>query len=200
MTFNSGETETTTGLSSGHYASVCLVMPQINRLKLPTKPAKEQVKNRLRWNHGRCAETAEFFTVGYTGRKTEDLLTALVAHGVRTLVDIRNVPVSMYRPELSKKNLRRLVEAEGMDYVHLPELGVPRDIRAKAIDTGSREAIWSWYDDHVVRPHLKANMHQFMNGIEHPVALMCVEIDPEECHRHRLSVALEKMGFSGFDL
>jgi hypothetical protein len=40
----------------------------------------------------------------------------------------------------------------------------------------------------------------FMNGFEHPVALMCTEIDPHECHRHRLSLALEGMGLNGFDL
>jgi hypothetical protein len=29
---------------------------------------------------------------------------------------------------------------------------------------------------------------------------MCVEIDPHECHRHRLSAALERKGLRGFDL
>src|SRR5204862_669531 len=100
----------------------------------------------------------------------------------------------------SKSNLRRSVEEHGMLYAHFPELGVPRDIRAKAIDAGTRDVIWEWYDHNVVHPYLGRNLHQFLNGLEHPVAMMCVEIDPHECHRHRLFLALEEMGLNGFDL
>ena len=35
---------------------------------------------------------------------------------------------------------------------------------------------------------------------DHPVAFMCVELDPTACHRHRLSLALEEQGLRGFDL
>ncbi|MGH9344015.1 MAG: DUF488 family protein, partial [Terriglobia bacterium] len=137
---------------------------------------------------------------GYTGRRVEDFLNALIANGVRTLADIRQNPVSMYRPELSKNNLKRAVEESGLYYVHLPELGVPRDIRAKAIDTGTRDVIWDWYDRYVVESYIGRNLHRFFNSIEHPVALMCVELDPRECHRHRLFLALEERGLRGFEL
>lgn len=176
-------------------------MPQENRLKLPSASAKLQTVQRFLWNDARSPQVADFFTVGYTGRRIEELLDVLVSNGVRTLADIRQNAVSMYRPELSKVNLRRIVESRGLHYVHLPELGVPRDIRAKAIDAGSRDVIWDWYDQHVVTRYIGRNLHWFLNGIdEHPVALMCVEIDPRECHRHRLSVALEEEGLRGFDL
>jgi uncharacterized protein (DUF488 family) len=145
-------------------------------------------------------EKANFFTIGYTGRTTKELITTLTANGVRTLVDIRQNPISMYRPELSKTNLARLIEEHGMIYAHFPQLGVPRDIRAKAIESGTRDVIWEWYDQHVIAPFLGRNLHYFLNCVEHPVALMCTEIDPQECHRHRLSLALEHMGMTGFDL
>lgn len=175
-------------------------MPQENRLKLPSSSAKQQAENKAIWNESRCPDAANFYTLGYTGRKLDDLLGLLVSHDVRTLVDIRQNPVSMYRPELSKTNLKRAVEARGLLYTHLPELGVPRDIRAKAIEAGTRDVIWQWYDQYVVSSYLGYNLHRFLNTIEHPVALMCVEIDPQECHRHRLFLALEDMGLSGFDL
>ena len=175
-------------------------MPQANRLKLPTATAKQQAENKTIWNESRRSDTAHFFTIGYTGRKLDQLFETLLAHDVRTLVDIRQNPVSMYRPALSKKNLHRSVEEHGMLYAHFPQLGVPRDIRAKAIDAGSRDVIWEWYDQNVVHPYLGRNLHQFLNSLEHPVAMMCVEIDPQECHRHRLFLALEEMGLLGFDL
>ena len=173
-------------------------MPQANRLTLPSAPVKQQIANKNSWNDARSAEKADFFTIGYTGRKTEIILELLKQHGVRTLVDIRQNPISMYRPELSKNNLAKMLAKSGLCYVHAPQFGVPRDIRAKATDAGTREVIWDWYDAHVLAPYL--SLHFFLNGFEHPVALMCTEVDPHECHRHRVSLALERMGLNSFDL
>jgi uncharacterized protein (DUF488 family) len=175
-------------------------MPQTNRLKLPSLPAKQQAENRTLWNDSRSLEQADFFTIGYAGRKLEEIIDALVKAGVRCLVDIRQYAVSMYRPELSKNNLKRHLERNGIQYLHYPDLGVPRDIRAKAIETGSRDVIWDWYDSSVIGQFIGNNLHRFLNCAEHPVALMCVEIDPRECHRHRLFMALESKGLRGFDL
>jgi uncharacterized protein (DUF488 family) len=175
-------------------------MPQANRLILPSASAKRQIENKLQWNGARSASEADFFTLGYSGRKTPEMLEALISSGVQTLVDIRQNPVSMYRPELSKKNLQETLTEIGIRYVHLPELGVPRDVRGKAIETGSRDAIWEWYDENVVPEFAGGNLHTFLNAFEHPVALMCTELDPHECHRHRLSLALEGCGMKSFDL
>jgi len=177
-------------------------MPQVHRLALPTLPVKKQIENKLRWNNVRSAERANFFTLGYSGRRIDEIIDALLESGVRTLVDIRQNPISMYRPELSKNNLIQFLSRHGLSYVHWPQLGVPRDIRALAIESGSRDIIWEWYDEYVVGDFFGSgrNLHFFLNCVEHPVALMCTELDPQECHRHRLSLALERMGMSGFDL
>jgi uncharacterized protein (DUF488 family) len=174
-------------------------MPQTNRLNLPSASTKQQIENKDVWNDMRSAGDADFFTIGYTGRSINQVIASLKTHNVRTLLDIRRNAVSMYRPELSKSNLANLLSRHGMAYAHLPELGVPRDIRAKAIETGTRDVIWDWYDK-VVDEFLRGNLHYFLNGFEHPVALMCTEIDPHECHRHRLSLALEEMGMRSFEI
>ncbi len=172
-------------------------MPQANRLNLPSSPVKQQLASKAEWNESRTPEDADFFTLGYSGRKTEEILDLLQRYGVRTLLDVRRNPVSMYRPDLSKTNFKKLLAGREIKYAHAPELGVPRDIRAQAIETGSRDVIWEWYDAKVTTC---LNLHTFLNEFEHPVALMCTEIDPHECHRHRLSLALERMGLNGFDL
>jgi uncharacterized protein (DUF488 family) len=175
-------------------------MNSLRPLKLPSASLRQQNENRAVWNGARSAGSADFFTIGYTGKRLPEILDKLTAYGVRTLMDIRQNPVSMYRPELTKNNLRVLVEKRGIEYVHSPELGVPRDIRAKAIEAGTRGVIWEWYDEYVVQPYINRNLDWFLNGNEHPVALMCVETDPQECHRHRLCIALEKLGLRGYDL
>jgi uncharacterized protein (DUF488 family) len=175
-------------------------MPVIQRpLKLPSQSARAQAESKALWNEARLPGTADFFTIGYSGRTVEELLARLAQVNVRSLVDIRFSPVSMYRPELSKRNFQRLIEEAGLQYLHVPKLGVPRHIRAKAIETGNRDVIWAWYDAHVVEAFLR-NLHEFFNFADHPVALMCVETDPRDCHRHRLSQALEDHGLQGFDL
>ena len=137
--------------------------------------------------------------MGYEGRTIDELIATLHGADVRCVLDIRYNPVSRYRPELSKANLRKRLESVGLQYLHLREWGVPREVRAMAIDSGTRESIWEWYDTHVVAPLFENNLHRFLN-LEHPVAMMCVECDPSECHRHRLSWALENHGLRGFEL
>ena len=64
-----------------------------------------------------------------------------------------------------------------MGYLHCPQCGVPKDVRAKAIATGTRDTIWEWYDEHVVERFFARNLHRFLN-LDHPVAMMCMEADP----------------------
>jgi uncharacterized protein (DUF488 family) len=151
------------------------------------------------WNEARSADGADFFTLGYEGRSTTDLFDTLIASKVQCVLDIRYNPVSMYRPELSKGNLQRALEEAGLSYFHLREWGVPRDVRALAVESGTRETIWEWYDEKVVAPNFQRNLHRFLN-FGYPVAMLCMECDPTECHRHRISMALENQGLRGFDL
>jgi uncharacterized protein (DUF488 family) len=168
-------------------------------LKLPTKPAKARAESKALWNEARSVADADFFTVGYEGRTTEELFHALRAANVQCVVDIRYNPVSLYRPELSKGNLQRALHDSGMSYFHLKEWGVPREVRARAVETGTREAIWEWYDECVISAHFRGNLHRFLN-FGYPVAMLCMECDPTECHRHRIFMALENQGLQGYDL
>ncbi|NPU66238.1 DUF488 domain-containing protein [Bradyrhizobium sp. 83012] len=168
-------------------------------LKLPTKSLRAREEGKLLWNEARSVEKADFFTFGYEGRKSDEIFSALQSAGVQCVLDIRYTPVSMYRPELSKSNLRNRLAASGIEYVHIKEWGVPRDVRALAVESGTRVTIWDWYDKSVVHPNFNRNLHRFLN-LGYPVAMMCVECDPTECHRHRIFIALEAQGLRGFDL
>lgn len=168
-------------------------------LKLPTKPARLRVESKALWNEARTAAEADFFTMGYEGRSTDELLESIRAAGVRCVLDIRYNPVSMYRPELSKANFQRHLNYLGIEYFHIRDWGVPRHIREAAAKAGSRECIWEWYDEHVVEPNFVKNLHRFLN-LGHRAAMMCMECDPTECHRHRIFLALERQGLRGFDL
>jgi len=168
-------------------------------LKLPTKSARARAESKALWNEARSPSSADFFTLGYEGRTTKDMFDTLRDANVQCVIDIRYNPVSMYRPELSKSNLQRGLQGAGLAYFHLREWGVPRDVRARAIESGTRDTIWEWYDQSVVAPNFQKNLHRFLN-FGYPVAMLCMECDPTECHRHRIFMALENQGLRGFDL
>lgn len=169
-------------------------------LQLPQESVQIQLSNKEQWNASREQRAADFFTIGYSGRTPDVFFEALAAAGVLTLVDVRQNPVSMYKPLFSKRNLAAALAERGIQYVHRPDLGVPRDVRALAMDTGNRQGIWDWYDQEVVPTFAPRNLHYFLNSDDHPIAIMCTELDPTSCHRHRLSVALEARGLRSYDI
>lgn len=175
-------------------------LPRYESLPLPIDSIAVQIESRAAWNDERSLQEADFFSVGYAGRTIEELLRTLKSVGVATVVDVRHSAVSMYKPDFSKGNLRSHLEGAGIGYLHVPDLGIPRDIRSRAIGKQDRTELWEWYDHHVVEHFVGANLHFFFNFADHPVAFMCLETDPTTCHRHRLVLALERLGLSGFDL
>lgn len=175
-------------------------MARYSGLKLPTQSLRVQMSNKALWNEERSTETADFYTLGYMGRDIDEFVSLVKSARVSTVIDIRHAAVSMYKPAFSKRNLQQYLERNGVHYLHLPSLGVPRDIRGRAIETGSRDDIWEWYDSYVVERFVGRNLNDFFNAADHPIALMCVELDPTACHRHRLFLALERNGLRGFDI
>jgi uncharacterized protein (DUF488 family) len=175
-------------------------LPRYEAMPLPIDSVSVQIENRAAWNDLRSLHDADFFTVGYTGRTIDELLKTMKLAGVASVVDVRNSAVSMYKPDFSKGNLRRYLEGNGVSYLHLPDLGIPRDIRSRAIGKKDRSELWEWYDHNVVDQFLGRNLHYFFNFADHPLAFMCLEADPTSCHRHRLVLALERLGLCSFDL
>lgn len=175
-------------------------MARSSELRLPSSSPRRQAQNKAGWNSTRSADLADFFTLGYSGRSLEDILDTLRQYRVRTLIDVRTNAVSMYRPEFSKRNLEAILADHEIEYDHRPQFGIPRDIRAKAITAGSRDVLWDWYDEYVSQVYIGSNLHRFFNTMDHPSVLMCSELDPTECHRHRLCLYLEKLGLRGYDL
>jgi uncharacterized protein (DUF488 family) len=174
-------------------------LPRFDTLQLPTDSFPVQLKNKATWNNSRSKHDADFFTIGYTGRTIGDFIELLTEAGVSCLVDVRHSAVSPYKPDFSRRNLQTHLSGHGIEYVHLPHLGIPRDVRGYAVGERNRDVLWEWYDANVIQAHLW-NLDWFFNSVNHPVALMCTEVDPTSCHRHRIGLALERMGLRGFDL
>ncbi|MDN4185457.1 MAG: DUF488 domain-containing protein [Dehalococcoides mccartyi] len=171
-----------------------------SKLNLPTNNAIEQRKNKTKWNIKHSTSSPDFFTIGYSGQDIDSFLNTLINVNVATLVDVRFTPVSQFKPQFSKNNLKNALTSKGIHYIHKPDWGVPKEIRANSVGKNTRADIWTWYDSNIIPLIIKRNMDEFFNCLEHPVAFMCVEYDPTECHRHRIFIGLEQLGLKGRDL
>src|ERR1700752_2136195 len=131
-------------------------------------------------------------TVGYERRTVDELITTLTGAGVEVLVDVRLTPSSR-KPGLSKKRLAMLLRAAGIDYLHLPQLGNPRDNR-DAIRRGD-EAAAARYRAVLGTPEGQAALGQLLRLATHRrVAVMCFEREAADCHRSMVADALVEAG------
>ena len=169
-------------------------------LRLPEAPLSVQQHNKLIWNLKHLPVKAGFYTIGYAGRDIDQFVAVLEAVDIATLVDIRHTPVSQYKPDFSKENLKARLSNHGIRYVHRSDWGVPLEVRARSVGQDSRDGIWEWYDDNVVPRISNGDFAELRKKTKPPLAFMCTEYAPTDCHRHRLFRPLEEAGLKGFDL
>jgi len=177
--------------------------PRYETLELPEESVSEQIIGKTLWNVEQAERAGvewDFYTIGYSQKTIEQFIRVLQTRGVATLVDVRHEPVSMYKPDFSKDNLRRALEAENIAYVHAPDLGVPKEIRARLAETANWDAFFEWYDSNVAPRLNNGLMERLESEAKPPLAFMCVEQNPTKCHRHRIAMALRAKGLSGADL
>ena len=122
------------------------------------------------------------FTIGYEGTTVGEFLEALKQAGVERVIDVRALPLSR-RPGFSKTPLRAALEEAGIEYVHLKALGTPAEGRAAA--RAERHAdLERIYAGQLELPEAMAQSAQMLDlAGEKPSALLCMEREPQDCHR-----------------
>jgi uncharacterized protein (DUF488 family) len=132
-------------------------------------------------------------TVGYENATPAGLTDALSAARVDLLVDVRALAGSR-KPGFAKSRLSATLADAGIEYLHLPSLGTPRDgrIAARAGRTGDfRRIMRSQLRSTSGREGLATLAEKVGSGRR--VCLLCLEADPEQCHRSIVAEALGQM-------
>ena len=132
------------------------------------------------------------FTIGYQGRSIDEFLRILVKEKTHTLVDIRYNPWSM-KYGFTKYTLKTLSEKLDIEYQHIPELGIPKDMRQNLNTKKDYDELFKKYEQHLKKQLLKIQNLKHQAETKR-LALMCFEKDPAFCHRHILGEYLQKMG------
>jgi len=131
------------------------------------------------------------YTVGYEGRAQFDLLALLSDAGIERLVDVR-IRAQSRKPGLSKTSLAAGLEASGMAYEHLRDLGTPLEIRAdfRAGDLATGRAR---YREYLLADALPSLDYLAQVVRKQRTAILCFEFDERECHRLVVAEELERL-------
>lgn len=139
------------------------------------------------------------YTIGYEGTDIERFVATLKAVGIKCLADVRAVAVSR-KKGFSKRALSARLAAEGIEYLHLVELGDPKSGR-EAARAGLYQKFRAIYDSHLDCDDAQSSLEELLAlAGGRPTCLLCFERDPEFCHRSILAKAMSKAGFAIIDL
>lgn len=136
-----------------------------------------------------------FFTIGYEGKTIDGYLNELVRHGVKILYDVRKNALSM-KYGFSKSQLKDFAEKLGIQYLHMPVLGIDSVNRKKLHTQTDYNRLFEDYEKNVL-PKQACFINEIAQRVEKSegVALTCFENDPARCHRTRIAnVIKKKMG------
>jgi uncharacterized protein (DUF488 family) len=132
---------------------------------------------------------AVLYTIGHSTRTIEDLISALKAHQVQTLVDIRAFPMSRRLPQFNRDSLEQTLPAAGIRYVWVKALG---GYRKKSLDESPNIALRNQsfrnYADYMLTPEFDRAMSDLLALAESSrTAYMCAERLYFRCHRMLVS-------------
>lgn len=135
-------------------------------------------------------ETRELFTLGYEGLSIEGYFLKLVENNVKVLCDVRRNAMSM-KYGFAKGTLSRNCEKMGIQYVHIPGLGIESGLRK---DLKTRQDYMDLFQDYeaTTLPKATAEKASVLDYLasSRRVALTCFEADHTLCHRSRVADAL----------
>jgi uncharacterized protein (DUF488 family) len=132
------------------------------------------------------------YTFGYEGLDIDAFVARLQSVGIRTLVDVRELPLSRKRG-FSKRAFAAALADAGIAYLHAPALGCPKEVR----DQYKRDSSWPRYTSGFMK-HLSAQQASIVELAKMARAtrscLVCFEADFNACHRTFVARAAHAAG------
>jgi len=136
--------------------------------------------------------STQLFTIGYEGMDLQSFMASLEVNGIECILDVRESPFSR-KPGFSKGPLSRALEARGIRYVHIKELGTPRPLRQQVKSDGDYGRFFQKMEKYPASQQ---------GGIERAYdyvgrmtcCLLCYEKSPDMCHRKIVAYLICKRG------
>jgi len=121
-------------------------------------------------------------TIGYQGAPQARVIDTLKAAKVEVLIDVRAVAASR-RAGFSKGILSASLEDAGIEYVHLRDLGTPKEGRIAARH-GRTAEMRTIFEAHMAEPGAQLQLARAVEIARgRKACLLCFEHDHRGCHR-----------------
>ncbi len=130
------------------------------------------------------------YTIGYEGCSFENYINQLLKHDVKMLCDVRKNPLSR-KFGFSKGILSRILPKLGIDYLHIPDLGIRSDMRQELSCDEDYARLFRSYRNNL--PQKSDSLRLLIQMLDNykRIALTCFEKEHHSCHRHCISDRLE---------
>lgn len=166
------------------------------RSKLLYEVLDKEAQKRVE-QHKNTEQQTVLFTIGYEGRSLENYLNALIRHGIRVLVDVRNNPVSM-KPGFSRRQLEKMCRNVEIEYRHVPEVGIAPEQRKGLKLQEDYDELFAAYRREML-PATVSIQQEILKLLQYyrRIALTCFEAESRRCNRSHLAEAISRLpGFS----
>jgi uncharacterized protein (DUF488 family) len=140
------------------------------------------------------------FTIGYEGISLEEYLNKLIINNVRVLCDVRKNPLSM-KYGFSKSQLQKACQGIGIEYVHIPEVGITSDKRQDLKFQADYDHLFEFYRATVLKNEV-GKQEEILSVLKNKkrIALTCFEANIHQCHRKHLAESISKMEGFNYEL
>ena len=129
----------------------------------------------------RIAMSNQLFTTGYEGLDLRAFVRCLEDNGIQCVLDVRENPFSR-KPGFSQGPLSQALEARGIHYVHLKELGTPRPLRDAVKSDGDYGKFFQEMQTYLAtQPEAIDQACDYISRMT--CCLMCYEKSVGMCHR-----------------
>lgn len=130
-------------------------------------------------------------TIGYEGAVIDQFLLTLGKAQIKTLVDVRELPLSR-KKGFSKTSLAAHLQRAGIRYVHMRALGDPKPGRIAA-RSGDIDRFKEIYSRHLRSKEAKVALIQLAAiARKSNSCLLCYEYEPRNCHRQIVASRISK--------
>lgn len=140
------------------------------------------------------------FTIGYEGTSLEDYLNRLIENDVKVLVDVRSNPVSR-KFGFSAKSLKLFCEKVGVEYIHIPEVGIRSEYRQNLKIQADYNKLFKDYKKDTLKKTID-KQKEILELLKNKkrIALTCFESDTQMCHRTCLAESIVELSEGAFEL
>jgi uncharacterized protein (DUF488 family) len=137
-------------------------------------------------------EPAGLYTIGYEGKDIDLFLDMLIQNRIDTVIDVRANPFSMNFSFIGQR-LRHYLEKVGINYIHIPDLGIPGERRKNLSSEADYQKLFGFYRASILPNQDEKLQLLAVMANQGRIALLCFEADRNCCHRGVLSAELEQI-------